>query len=40
MEQGGNKIWGEDRRPEGLAPAAVPFLVPSCFDARTGGGSK
>lgn len=40
VEQGGNKVWGEDKRPEALASRAVFFLVPSCFDARTGYGSK
>lgn len=40
MEQGGNKVWGEDKRPEALASRAVFFLVPSCFDASNGCGSK
>lgn len=40
MEQAGNKVWGEDKRPEALASRAVFFLVPSCFDASNGCGSK
>ena len=40
VEQGGNKVWGEDKRPDAPASKAVFFLVPNCFDARTGYGSK
>lgn len=40
MEQGGNKVCREDKRPEALASRAVFFLVPSCFDASNGCGSK